>query len=546
MKDFGTLIFLDRFKGLFERFGIDYSVMRRILQIKFLMDGRRVPTLFNQSGGKRGPRKDVNYFIRSLWMYALLGLIIVPFILLGTDYMFQMSLVFAMMMFIVMTSMISDFSSVLLDIRDKDILNTKPVSPRTLSMAKTIHISVYLFFLTAAVMAVPLIVGCVTHGFLFLLIFAAEIILADLLVVFLTALLYFLILRFFDGEKLKDLINYVQIGLSIAVFVGYQVVIHAFDFVNVNMTFKPAWWDYLLPPMWFGAPFEWLLNGHHSAVFVILSLLALFAPMLSIFIYLKLTPAFERNLQKLAEHGSIGKKDRRRRKLTLAHTVCWNKEERVFFRFAGYMMNQEREFKLKVYPALGFSMVLPFIFLFNQIQLQSWSSLPSSKWYLSIYGCLIVIPTVSMMLNYSGTYKGAWIFKSAPIQNPLFLYRGTLKASLAKLFLPVYVVVGLVFIGLFGLQVIPQLIVALLSAFIYALICFKVFTRTIPFSEAIGAVEQTGGWRLLPLFLLIAVFVTIHSISLSFAYGVYLYMVILILVNILAWGTLFKTSWAEV
>ena len=29
------------------------------------------------------------------------------------------------------------------------------------------------------------------------------------------------------------------------------------------------------------------------------------------------------------------------------------------------MMKQEREFKLKVYPSLGFSFVIPFIFMFS-------------------------------------------------------------------------------------------------------------------------------------------------------------------------------------
>ncbi|MFZ3579919.1 hypothetical protein [Virgibacillus sp. DJP39] len=56
-----------------------------------------------------------------------------------------------------MTSMISDFSTVLLDVRDKNILSTKPVDKRTISAAKMVHVSIYMSLLTGAFVAVPLI-----------------------------------------------------------------------------------------------------------------------------------------------------------------------------------------------------------------------------------------------------------------------------------------------------------------------------------------------------------------------------------------------------
>lgn len=40
---------LDRFAGMFERSGIDYTRLRLILRIKLLMDARRIPTVFANS-----------------------------------------------------------------------------------------------------------------------------------------------------------------------------------------------------------------------------------------------------------------------------------------------------------------------------------------------------------------------------------------------------------------------------------------------------------------------------------------------------------------
>ena len=59
--------------------------------------------------------------------------------------------------------------------------------------------------------------------------------LINIFVVVLKAILYIAILRFFDGEKLKDLINYVQIGLTLGLMIGYQVLIRSFELVDFNM-----------------------------------------------------------------------------------------------------------------------------------------------------------------------------------------------------------------------------------------------------------------------------------------------------------------------
>ena len=58
--------------------------------------------------------------------------------------------------FIIMTTLIADFSSVLLDVRDRSILSTKPISAKTINAAKFMHIFIYLTYLTIAFTAIPL------------------------------------------------------------------------------------------------------------------------------------------------------------------------------------------------------------------------------------------------------------------------------------------------------------------------------------------------------------------------------------------------------
>ena len=71
MDDFTSLRVLDRFKWIFQKLHIDYEMMRKILQLKLTMDGRRMPTVFNGSKVK----KEGNQFLKSLWMYGLYGVI---------------------------------------------------------------------------------------------------------------------------------------------------------------------------------------------------------------------------------------------------------------------------------------------------------------------------------------------------------------------------------------------------------------------------------------------------------------------------------------
>lgn len=257
MNDFTSLRILDRFRGLFEKANIDYDVMRKILQLKLTMDSRRIPPIMSNVKTK----KEGNQFLKSLWMYGFFGILfLTPFLFLGEEYLFSLTFMFTALFVILMTSMVSDFSAVLLDTRDKKILYPKPLSKRTVNAAKVIHILIYMVLLTGSFIVIPLVISIFKHGFVFALLFMVETILISNLAVVLTAFVYLFILQFFSGEKLKDIINYVQIFLAIGMAISYQLVGHVFEVINIDITYIFAWWHLLLPPIWFAAPFEVLLN----------------------------------------------------------------------------------------------------------------------------------------------------------------------------------------------------------------------------------------------------------------------------------------------
>lgn len=541
MKEFKILKFLDGFKGLFERFGIDYYIMRRILQMKLTLDGRRTPTTMMNSSNKK--KEDENSLIKSLWFYILLGIILIPLIILGENYLYQMSLVFGIIMFMMTITLVSDFSSVLLDLKDKDIILSRPINSKTLSAAKIIHIIIYMFYITIAFIGPGFIAGLIRHGLLFSVIFFIEIIFMDLLIIVLTALLYLLILRFFDGEKLKDIINYFQIILTITITVGYQLVGRLFSFDELlNVEFTPKLWQYILPPVWFGGPFELVLNRNDDSYIIIFSVLALIIPIIAIIIYNRLTPTFEHNLQKLNNSSGHSKSKYGGFSQFLSKMVCRTKEERTFFRFATNMMKKERDFKLRVYPSLGFSLIFPFIFLFAAIGADGLEGLRDSKIYLSLYFVALIVPTIVMNLGYSSNYKGAWIYNMAPIDDTSVIFKGTIKAALINLIIPLYFVTSIITMVVFRGSIFIDLIIIFLNILLYIVICFKTLDKTIPFSQPFETTNQGGGMIMIPLMLALGGLALVHYIATIISYGVFIYMVLLIIINFLVWKKAFDVT----
>lgn len=542
MNDFKILIFLDKFKTIFEWFGVDYLVMRKILQVKLTLDQRKVPTIMQKNSSKDKSEKD-NSFLKSSLLYMLLGIVLIPFVFLKGNYLFQMGFLFGILMFMMMTILTSDFSSVLLDLKDKDIILSKPVNSKTLSMAKTIHITIYMFYITFSFTAPALLVSLYKQGFLFFIIFLIEIILMDLLIVVLTALLYLLILKFFDGEKLKDIINYVQILLSVTLSIGYQLIGRLFDLSDImNISFVPKWWQYLIPSIWFGGLFEFIINNNNDIHVISFSVLALVIPLLSIIIYVKLTPSFERNLQKLNDSSGKVKVRGKGVNYYLSKVFCRTIEERTFFRFATNMMKSERAFKLKVYPSLGLSLIFPFIFLFPYFKSGEWEYVAASKMYFNVYFIAPMIPTILMNIGYSDKYKGAWIYKMLPFSNTRDIFKGTIKAFIINLLLPVYVFQSIIFLLIFKGRIAFDLIIVLLNIIIFIVICFKFMKIALPFSESYEIVNQNRKFSIIPLFIAMAALASIHYIATTISYGRYIYMLLLIIINLYAWKKSFNIT----
>lgn len=543
MKEFRVLKVIDKLSGLYKKAGVDYDVFRLILNTKLTMDGRRKATVFNDN---RKNKEDSNQFYKALIMYAFFGIFIGLMLIFDVNKMYLMTIYFSAIMFMVLTIFISDFSYVILDVRDKNILFTKGVDNKTINAAKITHVVIYMIYLTLALVGVSFIISF-KYGGLYSLIFILEIILLDIFMIIITALVYLFVLKFFDGEKLKDMINYVQIVLSIAMVVLYQIVPRLFGVIDVsNITYKEKIWHLLIPPMWFSAPLSIISGEGITLIKIIMCVLAIAIPIVSIIIYIKLIPSFENNLQKL-NNNEDKIKEKNKLLIKINNLFCKDNTERAFFNFSIGIMNSEREFKLKIYPNLALGIVFPLIFILPLIERNSiggiFESIRNSRFYLSIYAFAIVIPNILIMLRYSEKYLGAWIYEVAPIMKISSIFKGVIKAALYKLMLGPYIILSIIFIVIFGPGVIVHLIISFLSFILLIIINFTVLKKVFPFSQKFEATNSGEG--LLTLFTSLGcsiILLLIHFAISKILLLNFIYLIILIIIDLILWNFAFNIS----
>ncbi|MGK0468646.1 hypothetical protein [Clostridium sp.] len=552
MKNFTVLVILDKFQLLYKKLGVNYKTMRMILQIKLTMDGRRVSTVM-RNNKKEDDEGDKNNYLSLLMMNLFMSIFIGLIMIIGMSSMISTNIVIGINLFMMVSLMISDFSAVLLDVGEKNILMPKPIDSKTFNAAKTTHICIYLMGLSLSLNLIPLAIGTVKYGPLFFVIFSIESILAVFIVIAVTALLYTIVLRFFDGEKLKDIINYFQILLAFVFGFGYQLVIRLFDSTNMNSEYVPRLWHALLPSMWFAAPFGIYIDGNKQSFLIFLFVLGVVGPISLIIIYIKaVVPYFEKNLQKLNENGGNVSKTSENRKEFIARLVCRDKVEKSMFKFTQNMIATERNLKLKVYPTLAMAVFMPVLLIFmergnGKSFMDNIQTGYGGKIHLLMYMSIFLLCFCTAFINNSDSYKGAFIYKVLPIENPGIILKGAIKGTIFKLIIPLYILEATVFLIVKGPTIIIDLIVMFLALLILSLVFFKLSNKALPFSVKFATADSGKiiGPAIITL-ILIGVFATIHIIIRNNMVFVGIYAGVLLIVNVILWRTSFKVSWKDI
>lgn len=533
MKDFVSLKVLDKFKFLYEKLGIDYDCMRLILSTKLTSDSRRDYTVLRSQNAKVNSN---NYKI-TLLIHAIVGFFMMFIILRSKNIFISMSIYFTVIVFFILTTFISDFSSVMLNTKDKEILAARGVSLKTLNASKISHIMIYMLTLSMALSGFPLIVS-IKNGLIFFFVFFIEIIIIAIFSIVLSGLIYLIVLKLFNGEKLKDAINIMQICITIFFSGAYFISSDIIENITIIKNFDFGIINYFLPPFWFAAPFEIIETGNKNKSLLILSFLSVFIPLISTLIYVKLSPIFEKKLQKLNNEGSTKNKKNFNLTLKISNIICKN-EEKIFFNFISKIIKKDRDIKLRIYPHIGIYCTFPIYMIFNK-------DFKNLDYYLflGLYFCLMVIPHIVMSLKYSNDYKASYIYVVTTTRNIPSIHKATFKACLINLIIPIYLIESIVFTYFYKYTIIPNLVVIFLVLIFITIITFKAFNNIIPFSLPFDLCKKNESIATNYLIIiLVFIMACIHFlISIFGNVSINIYILILLVLDIMLFKVTFKLN----
>lgn len=538
MEDFFSLKILDLFRPIFEAFGVEYEKMRLIVSMKLTLDKR-----------KNNSSENKNSLMQSVILYLVIGLVASRIIVMPIDIMTKMTVLFALIFVMLLTCFITDFSSVILDTYDRHIIGITDVKDITLNMAKIVHIIIYISIISLSISAFSIIMILMAYNIGFCLLFILCMILMDFLLIMMTSVIYYLLIKIFKGEKLKDVLNLFQIFMILVFSIMYYFITSSLSDIQINYTFSIKAYDLFIPFMWFASLFCVIFYGKIQTLYIIMAILGIIVPILSILIYIKLTPAFERNLDKL-EQVSYNEKDSKSKKSfvsKLANKICKNNEEKSFFEFIYTNLSRDREFKTRVYPTLASGIIMPLVLLFvtydRSISIMEYlKSLSTTNNFLNIYLAVILLQNCILLLKYSKEYEASFIYDVLPISKKKNIYSAEFKVIIIKLFVPVFIIIGIPYLILFKAKFIVHLLIAFVSTIFISMGTFRVNDKSLPFSEDYAVTANTSNFlNIIKSIGFVGVAVLLHYLIILKAPYIFsvAYLILLILIMKIIWNKVF-------
>jgi hypothetical protein len=483
---------VDALAPLYRKFDVDFDQMRFIVDTKMKMDARQENPIEN-AWNNGANKKERNSFFSSLWIYALISLFMVVMFVYD-NYIFQYTAYFSYLFFMMLAILVAHFSNVLLDPKDQEQIGTKPVSAKTLGAAKATHIGMYLVAFSLAIGGPMMVASFLANGALMGILTVLLTLVAAIWCLFLTILVYAFVLRHFDGEKLKNMISYSQIGVSVFMIMGYHVMGDLFQVIDPDsflVEMNLQWWHILVFPMWFVAPYGIIEEGFNGTFGVYLGLL-LVGTIGLILLYRAYSDKIDRNLQKIHSDGSKGNKKSRLASF-YAKVVC-QIQERPYFHFAWQLTKHEREFKTRLYPSIASALIFPVIMMWTTITSGDFQAFEDLGWLAyTPYFVTMMVPMTSMTIRYSNNYKARWMFMIGPEKADTYIIRGVFKAMYMKLLLPVYGVTSVVVLFFTGMSTLPILINGLFILGIVFYVDMAITLNNVPFTQAYNASEANRG-----------------------------------------------------
>jgi len=543
--------------ALWRGLGADIEQLRAILNVRLILDDRKPATM----GFQQKQRKDRKYgTLLNTLMFCVFGFIYMVPLRVVPDRVFSLTIYFSLLFAVITFMLITDFSNVLFDSRDKYILFPRPVSDRTLVLARLLHVFIYLFRIVIP-MSLPgwIVLGSI-DGWKSATLFIVPLMLLVCMALFIVNSVYLLVLRLAKPEKFKDVINYFQVFVSIFFFASIYLMPRLFDRKHphdFNILNYP--WIRYAPSYWLADCWTWIGFPASFPGTALFSALAVVCPLLCMYLLVRyLAPQFSRRIAGIdaVDTGAyiapgIKQKPPGKFYQKLAYIFNHGDDARAGFMIAWLQSSRSRSFRMRVYPSFAF---VPIYFFY--ILTQDHDSISESihhlgekpNYLLLLYMSSFVMISALTYLTMSDQYKAAWVYYATPVETPGKIMIGAFKAIWVKFFFPFFIFLTAFILYIWGVKSLLDIILAFINVTLFVSCSARVSFRHLPFS--IQEQMKQGGARIFR-----SLIAMIAPVALGLAHYVcirfdllwlkFIFMGLSSILLWLVWDSYANTSWAN-
>lgn len=520
---------------------LNYNQIREILKLKLIIDGRRIPAATNKSTKKmkKDPKRSM---LLTCLVYIIFGTFIASMQIMPNVFGGNL-LGFSMLIFMLFSVYINEYSAVLLDTTEKPFYGALPIGYDELNIAKNIHIAYYIGTIAFSMMLPSMITAFTFHGLLYSLLFVAASIIITIFCLYLAGAIYYLLLKIFSGEKLKDILSGFQIFMTVAIILVYQIVPRLVDFAEFaksELTFSPIF--FILPPAWFAGILAVFFAATSEGYYYILAGMAISAVILLGIVYKKkIMPEFESKLDKLTETAKENKS-----LSVFSRTMCKvfskDKQENAFMKLVLIQISRNRDMKLKLYPQLANVLILPLILLLSRFSkgeslTEFIITIRESRWTIaSLYLVGLTSEAIYTIISQSENKESLLFYQVLPIENLSKCIRAGIKVVLFYYITPIFIFLSVIFFAIFGIKVLPDIILSYVSFIFITSFEIRISSWVLPFSRE--TVTGNAGYNMLMFLINMIVlggFGLVHVFFLNTIFLQVLGIAVMIAANFVLW-----------
>lgn len=498
------LYLVSLFNPVWRRLGVDLEQLRAILEVKLTMDDRR-PSAYAQA--RQQKKKEIK---NGSWGVVLMSFVMGIFYLYAffvtKDHFLQMLIWFSLFTMMMSTTLIADFTSVLIDVKDNFVILPKPVNDKTVVIARIMHILIHISKIVVPMMLPALVYLLLGVSVAAAIWFVVQAMLLCIFSIFIINSVYLVALQLTTPQKFKEILNWIQMILSVLLFGIVYLSPRLMRDVNLEeVKLADHAWLNLVPLTWFAGAWQAVADGIYTPQYLIFIALSFIVPFASLWLVIKVfAPSFNRKLAMLGGSGTDERLPEKTRAVAagmpwykrLARLLTSGSQERLSFELVWLVTGRSREFKLKVYPSLAYVVIYFIYFLFTGERTsaaEKWNHLPETKMFIFlIYSSSFAFITAISNLVYSDKYKSAWVYYAAPIGSPGPLLMGAFKASLVKFFVPFYLLLSAFSLWVWGIKIMPDLVLGFFNVIVINLAFAFIYLRKFPFSAELNVKQSAG------------------------------------------------------